>query len=174
MIRLKPGDVFCTENPMWLGRAINAVQSFWDPESESKYSHSGFIVDDCGTTSEALWTLTKSDINNYSGKQIIIGRHRCMTVERFFCAYDRIESREGQWYPLHRLPLFFLPPLAKYLHISGRAVCSEWAGKMLCEAGIFKHWAGKSPDYIADIMISWREWDVVFQGVWNDKKTENV
>jgi len=174
IIKLRPGDVFCTENPMWLGKAINAVQRFWDEEDESKYSHSGFILDDCGTTSEALWTLRKSNINEYCGKPVVIGRHRCMNPERFFSAYEKMENREGSWYPLHRLSLFFFPPLAKYLHFSGRPVCSEWAGKMLFESGIFKTWAGKSPDYIADIMIRWREWDVIFKGIWGGDGHEQI
>jgi len=31
---LKPGGIFCTRNPMWLGRAINAAQKFWAREDK--------------------------------------------------------------------------------------------------------------------------------------------
>lgn len=162
---LKPGDIFCTENPMALGRAINAVQAFWDPDNESRYSHSGIFISEAGETSEALWTIRKSHLDRYAGKRILIGRHRDMTLKRFRQAYAAIQKQEGAWYPLWRLPLYLVPPLAKYIHFSGMPVCAEWVGKFLQAAGIFHTWSGKSPDYIADMITRWRWWQVVYEGV---------
>jgi hypothetical protein len=169
-IILRPGDIFCTENPMAIGRAINAVQAFWDPDGESKYSHSGIIISETGETSEALWTIKKSNIDQYAGKPIIIGRHRDMTLKLFRQAYGRIESQEGAWYPLWRLPLHLFPPLAKYICFTSMPVCSEWTSKFLQAAGIFHDWSGKTPDYLADMIIRWRWWDVVYEGIWEKNR----
>lgn len=162
---LKPGDIFCTTNPMWLGRAINWVQAFNDPDDKSKYSHSGFLISPTGVTSEALWTIKQSYLSNYIGKPIIIGRHIKMTQERFDVAYAKIKHQEGDWYPLWRLPLFFIPPLAKYIHFSNIPVCSEWVEKLLVAAGLEDSWSGKNPNYVADMIIRWKEWEVIYEGI---------
>lgn len=165
-VELLPGDIFCTENPMWLGRAINSVQRFQDIENDSRYSHAGIITGQDGTTFEALWTVKRSTLKNYIGKRIIIGRHANMTKLIFQQAYVEILKHEGQWYPFHRLVFFLIPPLAKYIHVLNRPVCSELAAKFLVHAGIFKTWAGKNPNYLADIMTWWRSWKIIYEGVW--------
>ncbi|MDX9787939.1 MAG: hypothetical protein RBT11_14230 [Desulfobacterales bacterium] len=166
MIELRPGDVFCTENPMMLGRAINAVQRFFDPDDESKYSHAGIIISRFGDTFEALWTIKKSDLSKYVGKQIVIGRNKNMTFEKFETAYAEIMGHDGYIYPVHRLAFFLIPPLAKYFHPANIPVCSELAAKFLYHAGILKNWAGKNPNYVADMIIQWRTWEIVYEGVW--------
>lgn len=165
-IVLMPGDIFCTANPMWLGKAINAAQRFFDPDNEAKYSHSGIITERDGSTFEALWSAKKSSLQQYAGKQIIIGRNEKMTEMAFAVAHAEILKHKGQWYPFHRLFFFLIPPLAKYVHLLDRPVCSELAAKFLCHAGILKRWAGKNPDYIADMMTLWQEWTIVYEGIW--------
>lgn len=150
---------------MALGKLINAEQAFWDPDGKSKYSHSGIIFDENGVTSEALWTIRKNHLRKYIGKPIIIGRHREMTEATFWKAYDQIYHQEGQWYPVHRMFLHMIPPLAKYLHFTGRPVCSEWAAKLLQKASLLDYWAGITPNYLADMIITWKEWAVVYEGV---------
>lgn len=166
-VKLQPGDIFCTVNPMWLGKSINAVQKFFDPDNEAKYSHAGIITDSDGGTFEALWTTKNSTLSQYKGKQIIIGRNESMIDAIFPIAYAEVLQHKGQWYPFHRLAFFLIPPLAKYVHVLNRPVCSELAAQFLCYAGILKNWAGKDPDYIADMMTRWRGWTIIYEGVWD-------
>ena len=50
MIQL--GDVFATENPMALGKAINAVQTFTSKDNASRYSHTGVLTSPFGDALE--------------------------------------------------------------------------------------------------------------------------
>jgi len=160
---IRPGDIFCTTDPRWIGPITNAVQAFWDPDGKSKYSHSGIIYDENGVTSEALWTIRKNHLRKYIGKPVIIGRHKDMTGNLFWQAYRQIQSQEGTWYPFHRLFLHMLPPLAKYIHFTGIPVCSEWASKLLVKSNLMEHWAGITPNYLADMMIMWDDWTVLYE-----------
>lgn len=165
MNTLRPGDIFCTRNPMMLGRAINAAQTFISVDNKSRYSHSGLIFDSHGQTFEALWTNKKQNLfRAYAGKQILIGRHSQMSADKFTRGWKNIAHHEGKLYAGHRL-LFFLicPPLAKYLSL-GLGVCSELTAKHWYHAGLLSHWKGVYPDYLADIIHNWRHIDVVFEG----------
>lgn len=164
-IKLRPGDIFCTMNPMALGWAINAVQRFFDPDDEAKYSHAGIITSVKGDTFETLWTVKFAHLDRYAGQQIIIGRHNGMTAEKYQAAFSEIIKHQGQGYPFHRLLFYLIPPLAKYVHVLNRPVCSELAAKFLMHAGLLKRWAGKNPDYIADMMKRWQWWTVIYEGV---------
>jgi len=84
MISLQPGDVFCTRNPMALGRVICFVQKIHASDNQAEYSHSGVILDKGGTTFEALWTNKRQNLfRAYQGKKVLIGRHDKMTQKRF-------------------------------------------------------------------------------------------
>ena len=161
-IQLKPGDIFCTRNPMWLGRAINAVQWFWSQDGESKYSHAGIILDETGLTFESLWTIRRSHLDAYRGVEVLIGRDIGMTESRFFQCWLRVMDHEGQWYPGWRLLLHLLPPVSK-LSVTGRPVCSELTWKFVDG----KNFMGVNPDTIADRIRQWHRFDVIYEGVWN-------
>lgn len=161
---LRPGDVFCTENPMWLGRTINAVQKFRAKDNESVYSHAGIILTPRGVTFEARWTNCRGTLSDHSGKRILIGRHKGMDAAKFLMGWDGIRHHEGQWYAGHRLLFFLLcPPLAKYISL-GLGVCSEITMKLLYNAGLSKTWRGWVPDDVADMIRNWREWEIVYEG----------
>jgi hypothetical protein len=165
-MKLKPGDIFCTENPLILGRAINVVQRFISPDSKAQYSHSGLILDVTGGTFEALWTNKRQDLfTAYQGKNILVGRHSGMTAEKFMTGWQRISHHEGKWYAGHRL-LFFLvcPPLAKYFKM-GLGVCSELTAKHWYRAGLLDFWAGVYPDRLADMIHNWKDIETVYEGV---------
>lgn len=165
-VQVRPGDIFCTRNPMWLGRAINAVQKFWSSDNESVYSHSGIIIDTAGTTLESLWTIREQNIEDaYSGSGVIIGRHKLMTRKAFEEGLKCVMKHKGQIYPFHRLIFHLFPPAAKYISTGGFPVCSELACKFLAAAGLLNSWKGKNPDHVADMIRRWRMWDIVFEGI---------
>lgn len=164
MIELKPGDIFCSRNPMMLGRAINAVQTIWSKDNKSEYSHSGIILDSKGTTFEALWTNKKQNIfKAYAGRNVLIGRHRNMSSEVFEKGWEGIKKHEGKWYAGYRLPLFFIPFLAKYINF-GLGVCSELTMKFLYKAGLAEAWKGWNPDDVADMINKWKDYKIIFKG----------
>lgn len=166
MIKLHPGDIFCSANPMWLGKAIMFVTKIHASDNKAEYSHSGIILDDQGTTFEALWTNRKQNLfEAYKGKKVLIGRHKDMTPERALAGWARVKHHEGQAYAGHRLFLFFIPFLAKYLNL-GLGVCSELTAKFIVGSGIYPefYWKGKNPDHIADMIVKWKDWEIVFEG----------
>lgn len=169
--QLQPGDIFCTRNPMALGRAINFMQRFWAKDNASTYSHAGIIIDRQGTTFEALWTVTSRNIfEDIARDQILIGRHLDMKPYFFSSAMSAMQHYQGRWYPFHRLFLHLLPPLAKYVSAGSRyLVCSELVGKFLSLAGLIDFYKGKNPDDIADMIRLWRAWEIVYEGILADE-----
>ena len=164
MTELKPGDVFCSQNPMMLGRMINAVQKFHSKDNKSEYSHSGVILDSSGTTFEALWTNRKQNLfEAYKGKKVLIGRHVDMVPAIFAVGWVGVKKHEGKRYAWHRLPLFFIPFVAKYAN-AGLCVCSELTMKFLCHCRLAPAWKGWTPDDVADMIIKWREYETIFEG----------
>lgn len=160
---LKPGDIFLSKNPMALGIAINAVQTFWSTDNKSEYSHSGIILDSAGKTLESLWTVKNQNLwDAYKGEQILIARHKLMSQGRFDLGYSKIEKHIGQVYPLWRLPIMVFPPAGKYLSF-GRVVCSELTCKMLNGAGFNIEWKGKNPDNVHDMVRRWADWEIFFK-----------
>lgn len=165
-IVLKPGDIFCTKNPMWLGRAITFVEKLHASDNQAEYSHSGIIYAEDSTTFEALWTNKKQNLfEAYKGKKVLIGRHNDMTKIRFMRGWNKVKKHEGKWYAGHRLFFFFIPFVAKYINL-GLGVCSELTAKFIAGSGIYKdfYWKGKNPDHIADMIHKWKDWEVVFEG----------
>ena len=146
-----------------LGRVINAVQKFHSKDNQSQYSHSGIMVGK-RTSFEALWTNKKQAFFKvYQGQQVLIGRYVGMTPELFFQGWSGIKKHEGKPYAGHRLFLFFIPFMAKYLNL-GSAVCSELTMKFLDKADIVKSWKGWNPDDVADMIHRWKDWEIIFEG----------
>lgn len=163
---LKPGDIFLTRNPMWMGRVINAVQKFTSKDGKSKYSHAGIITSIQGMTFEALWiNKSQSLFKAYAGKEILIARHTNMTADRYLKGWNGVKHHMGKIYAGHRL-LFFLicPPLAKYFSL-GLGVCSELTMKFLFRAGLADAWKGWNPDDIHDMISHWKQWEIIFEGI---------
>ena len=164
-IKLQPGDIVCTTNPMWLGRAINFMQRMRAKDNESTYSHALIILDEDGTYFEANWTNKRGNFfDDYAKKQVLIGRHDKMDSARFEQGWDAIKDQEGKVYAGHRLLFFAIfPPLAKWLSV-GIGVCSELCMKFLWGAGLASSWKGWNPDDVADMIHRYRSWYVVFEG----------
>jgi hypothetical protein len=162
---LRPGDIVLTENPWFLGKAIIAVEKFYSLDQEANYGHAKFVLDVQGNTFEALWTTKKTHIDRCKGKNVLIGRHKEMTDEKFQQAWQQIQDYDGNWYPLHRLFMFIVPPLAK-ISLFDWAVCSELVAKMLYEAGLLDFWSGIMPSDLEDMILYWKDFEIVYQGRW--------
>ena len=169
MIELHPGDIFCTKNPMALGRAIMGIERLWAKDNKAEYSHSGIITDCQGTTLEALWTIKGNDINAYSGENVIIGRWEGMSPTALQNGYDAIALEVNEIYPLWRLPLFIFPFMAKYVSNGNWTVCSELVCKFLLGCGYTQigEWQGQNPDDVADMIRKWKDMRIIFEGKWN-------
>lgn len=160
-LELKKGDFFCSQNSMGLGKLINAVQLFWSTDNESKYTHSGIIIDKDGTTLESLWSVRTQNIwEAYAGTRVIIGRWEGMTDRAFDKGMQAIAEHQGHLYPWFRLLMFGIPPIAKYFYI-GLVICSELTAKFLYGSGAINYWKGRMPDHIHDIMKYWKRFSIV-------------
>jgi hypothetical protein len=164
-IDLEPGDIFCSKNPMGLGKLIIWWTKVWAKDNQAEYSHSGIILDKWGTTFEALTTNSKQDFfEAYKGDQVLIGRHVRMTPVLEKAGWEAVKHHEGGLYAGHRLLFFLFPPLAKYVCL-GLGVCSELTMKFLCGTGLASSWKGWNPDDVADMIKKWDDYEVVFEGV---------
>lgn len=165
MKSLKPGDIFCSESLWIIGRAINAVQAWWAKDSQSRYSHAGIIIDPEGLTLEAMWRVRSQKLlTAYSGRRVLIGRHENMDMRHFLTGIDAVIDQYGDLYPLHRLLLFLVPPLARRVNVAGWTVCSEYTAKFLHAGGMMDYWSGVNPDDLADMIRNWRNWSIVYEG----------
>lgn len=164
MLELKTGDIFCTRNPMWLGRAINAVQRFHAIDNESTYSHAGIITDATGATFESLWTIRHSHLIEYENVGVLIGRHVSMSPSIARAALKQIAVYDGRIYPFHRLIFHLIPPAAKYISSGRFLVCSELAARFLWLCGLKPYWKGVNPDHIADWIRKYRDFEIVYEG----------
>lgn len=161
------GDVFCVQNPSWLGRSIQFMERVWAEDGSATYSHAGIILQSTGETFEALWTIRKSHLRNYIGKQILIGRPLRVPPQLMEQALLELEEEHGgQWYPWWRLGLHTLPILSKWVSTGQFPVCSELAAKFLLYCGITEigRWPGYSPDDLADAIKKWKVFDIIYEG----------
>jgi len=171
---LRPGDEFATKNPMALGRLINFAQKVKAFDNDSRYTHSGIIIDQQGATLEALWTVRTQNIwEAYKGERVLIVRNVHMTLPVFVAGFCKVRPHIGQWYPVHRL-LLMLIGVAKWIHWKG-IVCSELAAKFEAgcaeylgddEAyGFMRNHYGVNPDNLVDRWAISRYCQTVFEGI---------
>lgn len=167
-----PGDVFCTANPWTVGRIIKAAEKVWSRDNRAEYNHAGVVVDSAGGTLEALWTVRNGNLSDYSGKPILIARPISQLegfgINNIPLSINRVETEHlGQIYPAWRLIFHLVPPLAKYVALKRFVVCSELVAKYLFYVGA-RHgqYMGTNPDTLADEWKRWRNFEIVFEGVW--------
>jgi hypothetical protein len=156
MIDLMPGDVFCTQNPQSLGKAIRFIESTKSEDAAAEYSHAGIILDSTGKTLEAIWHIESQNIfEAYKGDKVLIARWSGMTPANFQQGYNAIKDEIGMCYPYYRLFLSLLG-LARLIHFKG-TVCSELTQRFLINANAVtlsgKNFWGVTPDNLAD---EWR------------------
>lgn len=165
MIDLMPGDFFCTNLPgSFVANAILVAEKFFSKDNQAELSHSGIILDANGTTLEALWTVKKQNVWSAYGRtgiKLLIGRHTRMTYDRFVMGRYKLKREEGDWYPLWKLPLFYIPFIPKYLPVS-TGVCSELTMEFLYRAGLANVWRGWTPDDVADYIVRDRKVKIIY------------
>ena len=170
-IKLYPGDVFCTANPWLLGRMILWTERMWSHDNEALYGHAGIVDSPEGATFEALWRIRHAQLSDYSGKAIVIARPRAVQGKKDERLAMLKERFEGKRYPLHRLAMHILPPVAK-LGTGNFVVCSELVAAYLWMLGLrHKQYLGTNPDTLAD---EWRQGyccDVLFEGIFEQQTT---
>lgn len=166
MLKIQRGDIFCTRNPMALGRIITAIEAFWAHDGHAQYSHAGLFLDEMHSF-EALWTVTSQNFYHaYRGDKVIVIRPKAERVDIFKAMSKVIGDHYGKIYPLWRLPLHIFPPLARKLNFAKHPVCSELVALYLKELGIRNFPAyGTNPDMLVDEFRKWRDYDVLFEGI---------
>lgn len=174
---LRSGDIFCTENPMALGKLIRLGESLpWRDGHASEYSHAGIITDSCGNTIEELWTLRANDLSTYVGEKVIIGRWKDMSPYSFNKGIAVACEDLYQPYPFWRMALMLIPNAAKVISTGKWAVCSERVMQFLFAAGWggtdkIKEWQDNDPQSVADLIRS-PGFDLIFEGVWGTGNAE--
>ena len=177
---LKPGDVLCVRGDMPIVSAgIRLVEWFLSKDGEATYGHTAIVGTEGGTLLDTLWRVRWTHISRYAGQQMIIARPtRTLRGIAITDAARRVSlsmvsaDGHGRLYPVHRLALHLLPPLAKYCSNGRQMVCSERTAKYLCLIGAMDEpWAGITPDDLADRFRRWSNFDVIFEGIWPGTNT---
>jgi len=161
---LQPGDLFATRSSSALGVAIRFVQWVWSWDREAPYNHVGIITSADGKTLEARWRFKEYNINDYAADKVLIVRHKEMTEEAFKNGMAAVAHDVGCLYPAYRIPLFLIPPLAKFK--TGAGVCSEQTAEFMKGAGFMNVTYGLTPDNLADLWRVSKSMDIIFEGVW--------
>lgn len=164
--KLKAGDIFCTCDPRGgLAPAISALQGLWAADGAAEYSHAGVILAPGGTTFEALWRVRRQDLwHAYPAPaRLLIGRHVGMNAARFDRGWKVTRGYEGRHYPVWRLGLHIIPPLARFFSSGEWLVCSELAAKFLWGADLLSYYKGVTPDHLADAIRLWDDFEVVYE-----------
>ena len=176
-IELRPGDVLCVRGDMPVVSAgIRMVEWILSKDNEATYGHTAIVGTEGGTLLDTLWRVRWTHISRYAGQQMIIARPtRTLRGIAITDAARRVSLNmvsadgHGRLYPVHRLALHLLPPLAKYCSNGRQMVCSERTARYLCLIGAMAEpWAGITPDDLADRWRRWSNFDVIFEGVWPD------
>jgi hypothetical protein len=167
-IVLKPGDVFASRNPQGLGSMILLTQKMKSLDGEAEYGHTGIIIDEAGTTFEALWTIKRQNLfEAYKGNKILIARWQGMTMNAFWKGFNAVAGQEGRPYPFYRLFLMLIG-LGK-VRVPDQEVCSEITTHMLVAAGADvlsgDNWCGVTPDNLVDEWRISKYFDVIFEGI---------
>lgn len=162
---MERGDIFCVKKDSLFAKAILWVQARSSRDGKAQYSHTGIIVDEDGSTLEALSTIRFENVfENCSGYQVIIGRNREMTDEAFHCGLEAVQDQIGKWYPWWRLFAHLIPSVAIHSNVSKRLTCAALGCKFLWGGKLLGYYEGMNPDKVADMMIEFKNWDIIYEG----------
>ncbi|MBN1842602.1 MAG: hypothetical protein JW883_10025 [Deltaproteobacteria bacterium] len=166
-IQLDQGDFFAVKSPRAVGLIIRTIEAVWAHDGHADYNHTGIILDQQGTTLEALWKVRRQNLfEAYAGQKVIIARYIGEKFRPVDQAIARIEREYADhWYPIWRIFMHAVPALAK-INLSGLAVCSELAAKYAWHIGArHSQWPGTNPDTLADEWKHWKTYKVIFEGL---------
>ncbi len=168
---LQPGDIFLSYNPWFIGKLILWAEKLWSNDDIANYGHGGIILNPEGKTFEALWRLRHSTINKYINGRLLIARpeynknKQLIPIDEKLKAIKELEDEYlGDRYPVHRLLLHIIPPLAKYLSTGKYVVCTELVAKYLARINV-RHgqWAGTNPDHLADEIKNHKYYTIIYE-----------
>ena len=126
-VDVQPGDIFCSQYPSELGKAIRWITGRRSADKNAEYSHVGIIIGEDGETFEAVSRIWRQNLfRDYAGVKVRIGRHRDMSKDAFEKGLESALAFEGNRYPYHRLLLHALR-LAGTINTGRFPVCSELA-----------------------------------------------
>jgi hypothetical protein len=169
---IQRGDVFVVRSPGVLPAVIRWTEVLWSADNVAEYNHAGIVIADDLTTLEARWKVKEWNLSKYAGREIAIYRPTKtlaavpITSGNIDSAIYLIEeNHKGQFYPVHRLFLHLIRPLAKFSYKGRFLVCSELVAKYLHLLGARgKLFAGTNPDMLADEWKHWRYFNLVYKG----------
>jgi hypothetical protein len=177
-VNLEIGDVFLTENSAFLGDIINFWQKLESHDDKSVYSHAGIILSKDGQTFEALNTgIKQSALSKRVGQKVLIARPVHEVEAPFwdiseFCKVRAIDQLlrdyDGRIYPYWRIAFQLIPFASKYISAHGKfLVCSELVAKYLSLIGArYEHYLGATPDDLHDEWRFWKNFDIIYEGVY--------
>lgn len=174
LIPLQLGDVVCCAGSMgFVSAGIRLMEKIWSEDNEATYGHSMLVTDPAGSVLDTLWTVRNNHIGAYRGQPVIVARpvstinnQPISVVAKSVAIGAIVRDGMGRWYPVHRLMLHLIPPLAKYASSGKYLVCSERVAKYLTIiAARDEVYAGITPDDLADEWRRWKNFDVIFEGV---------
>ena len=168
-IEVRQGDIFASRSMNWLGKSIRWFQRFKSTDREAEYNHVGIIIDDKGTTYEALKKIKRQNLfKAYKGEKVLIVRYSEMTPEVFQKGFDSVKGDENEIYPWYRLILHAFGG-SRRIHFTGNKVCSEVVGCFQYYSGMVtlagKNYYGLTPDNHVDEWRISRHASIVFEGV---------
>jgi hypothetical protein len=168
MIDLRPGDLFAVRTKSVLACGIRAVQKVWSKDHEAIYNHTGIIQDRQGATFEALWRYAEKNLYaEYAGCRVCVARYTGewrVPVETALADLRR-RYRLKPFYPVWRIPLHMIPPLAK-ISLFDWDVCSEVVGWWENHIGLRTNgvWSGLNPDDLHDAWAIHRHVEIIHEG----------
>ena len=178
-VQVQKGDLFCVSSAGIISRMIIAVEWFHSKDGRAHFGHAGIVTDDKGGTLEALWTVKHAHLDRYRGQRMFVvrplrqlnrGEITPTLVDR---ALEEIEREYlGRIYPVWRIPLHLVPPLAKWLSWKRKnLVCSELVARYERLIGVRDSIStGINPDDLDDrwrlLCLGGVMCKVIFDGRW--------
>lgn len=181
----KPGDIALTWNPdqAIVGKIIIRHQNWISPDRKSEYSHALLITNKRGITFESGIKIkgkafhrigSQNLFEAYKGYNVKVIRHEVMTESKFWEVFPAFaEKYNHNVYPYWRLPLYFVPPIARRLHFINPVVCSELVSCFYYEVKdndgnrLMRFYLGVYPDYLSDMgdgIYGQKRFTTVFNG----------
>lgn len=148
---MQPGDIFVVQSRHPFDRLIRWAQGKTYVPRFSKYSHCGVVIDEAGTTAEALWTgISYGSLRNYP-------EHVIIPIES---AYDR--RMILHWATMHigikygfatiaSIVLTLLTRTKWKFERSGAMICSGYVGSALMYSG---HYIQDDPQWVMPAAIA--------------------
>jgi len=167
------GDIFTVkgENP-WISKPIEFIQKWSTPTSTGNETHAGIMISPT-LTFESQWRVESNNIyETYGGREMIVGRFKGMTPEKFWRGWDAVKPLTGKKYPILRLVMFLLfPHLTKFFWPSKllspfgfcACVCSEVTAKFIKYAEIygFDQYRGLMPAHLSTRILNYKNIDII-------------